>query len=540
VARVDPAAGWSWRSARSRSRAPCVVACVDDMSRGVRTSTLALVFTLVACGADPVVRDTSAPDSHAADAADATLEATDAAPEVTAPTCAPVAPASLHLVQDGRALRDGLGRRVWLRGVNAGGRAKFPPFLPFAFEPADPSARPFDEALARYLDRVRAWGMNVLRLPFTWEAVEPTRGVWDEVFLTRLDAFVAAAGERGLRVVLDMHQDVFSRWYCGDGFPRWAMADPERAPATGCEAWFTHYFQDADMQADFDRFWSNADGLMDAFEAMWTMIAERYADAPAVIGFEPINEPGWGTRDPITFPRDVLTPFYSRMIGLLQAAAPSRLVLVDATGYDGVLVATTLARPVGDGVVFAPHYYDGVALVSGDVSNAQDPVERLALWDAVGADWDVPVLLGEFGIEAHVTGAEPFLRRHWDAFDALAMHATQWEYSVTGEGWNAEAMSLVNADGSERGLVAELVRVWPEAIAGRLESFVYDAATRKAELALDGDGVSHVVAPARLYPEGLEARVVEGVACAVWDEAHGRVIVEARGPARVRLAPRAP
>jgi len=43
------------------------------------------------------------------------------------------APPSSRLTVDGRALRDAASRQVLLRGINAGGRSKLPPFFPFEF-----------------------------------------------------------------------------------------------------------------------------------------------------------------------------------------------------------------------------------------------------------------------------------------------------------------------------------------------------------------------------------------------------------------------
>jgi endoglycosylceramidase len=67
-----------------------------------------------------------------------------------------------RLVVDGRRFRDEIGREVLLRGVNAGGRSKWEPFLPFDL----PRPEEFEARLAAYMDRLASWGINVLRLPF--------------------------------------------------------------------------------------------------------------------------------------------------------------------------------------------------------------------------------------------------------------------------------------------------------------------------------------------------------------------------------------
>jgi endoglycosylceramidase len=488
--------------------------------RPKRALSFALVGLLGACGADaPAV-----------------------APAATNLCAAPARPESLALHTDHGLFRDAQGREVRLRGVNAGSRSKFPPFVPFAFGDADAQRRSFEVALADYFDRVVDWGLNVVRLPFTWEAVEPVRGQYDAAFLARLDALIAAAGERGVRVIVDMHQDVFARPYCGDGFPLWTMADPATPMAQDCSQWFQAYFSSAAMRTDFDRFWSGADGLMTAFEAMWTMIATRYADTDAVIGYEIINEPGWGTADEDEFSETVLTAFYTRMVGVVRAVAPAKLVFIGPTGFDGVFGETTLQRPVGDGLVFAPHFYDAGAFAGMTLPDEAALEAKLAGWRDVGVAWDVPVLLGEFGVAYDAEGAAPYMRAHWGALEALGIHGTQWEYSVTGEDWNAESMSVVDADGRDRALAAELMRVYPAAIRGSLRDWHFDRAARAAEFTLEqaANGSSSFVTPRGLFPEGVTVRVLAdsaGDGCAAWDAAAGLVRVGGTGTVRISIAP---
>src|SRR4051812_47637321 len=93
----------------------------------------------------------------------------------SARTCAidPPGPPSVdwRLRTDGTRLVDSLGRTVVLRGVDAGGRSKFAPFAPFDYPDGG-----YQSALDAYLDRAAAWGIDVLRVPFTWAAVEPQPG----------------------------------------------------------------------------------------------------------------------------------------------------------------------------------------------------------------------------------------------------------------------------------------------------------------------------------------------------------------------------
>ncbi len=55
---------------------------------------------------------------------------------------------------------------------------------------------------------------DFLRLLITWEAIEHAGpGKYDTAYLDYLEAIVAKAGEHGLALFIDPHQDVWSRFY---------------------------------------------------------------------------------------------------------------------------------------------------------------------------------------------------------------------------------------------------------------------------------------------------------------------------------------
>ncbi len=115
------------------------------------------------------------------------------------------------LAPDRTYLRDGHGRYVFLHGVNVSGSSK----TPARIEGGVPSyvGKPFalSEAHAHFA-RIRSLGFNAVRLLVLWEAIEPVRrGEYDGAYLSYVREVVKAAGDEGLYVLLDMHQDMFSR-----------------------------------------------------------------------------------------------------------------------------------------------------------------------------------------------------------------------------------------------------------------------------------------------------------------------------------------
>ena len=79
--------------------------------------------------------------------------------------------------------------------------------------------RPFElERADEHFARMRLWGFTFLRLLVTWEAVERGGpGVYDEAYLTYMAAVVECAAKYDIRVYVDPHQDVYSRFSGGDG-----------------------------------------------------------------------------------------------------------------------------------------------------------------------------------------------------------------------------------------------------------------------------------------------------------------------------------
>jgi len=135
---------------------------------------------------------------------------------------------------DGSQLKDAVGRTLLLRGVNLGGSSKVPsrpdgathrPENFFDHRNVSFVGRPFplDEA-DEHFTRLREWGLTFIRFLVTWEAIEHAGpGQYDYEYLDYVSAVIEKAGEHGIQLFVDPHQDVWSRFTGGDGAPGWTL-----------------------------------------------------------------------------------------------------------------------------------------------------------------------------------------------------------------------------------------------------------------------------------------------------------------------------
>jgi hypothetical protein len=127
----------------------------------------------------------------------------------------------------GQFFCDSHGRALLLRGVNCSGMSKLPAREESVGGRLSTSfvGRPFAVSEARqHFERLITWGFSLVRLVVTWEAVQPSSpSSFDEDYLEYLEIIAATARDCGLLVLLDLHQDCWSRHSGGSGAPLWTF-----------------------------------------------------------------------------------------------------------------------------------------------------------------------------------------------------------------------------------------------------------------------------------------------------------------------------
>jgi hypothetical protein len=246
---------------------------------------------------------------------------------------APPPPLSaVHINGQSKRFEDADGRELLFHGVNA--VYKVPPYHPDVSK-FDAQLSLTDEDAAN----MAAWGFNVVRLYAAWPGAVPAPGAWNDTYIDTLQGIVSSLASHGIHTLLDCHQDVLARRFCGEGMPEHLVVDdsdtlqfpqpvlpypfPLGARASVCARaslcvcvcrlrsslrradttdgfpdWseclkhpFFEYYASEQVGNAFQHLYDNSSGLMDHFVDFWSGVGKAFAGNPNVLGLELLNEP---------------------------------------------------------------------------------------------------------------------------------------------------------------------------------------------------------------------------------------------------------
>ena len=371
-------------------------------------------------------------------------------------------------------LTDDAGRSLILRGFNTASSAKSAPDGMPKFTEAD-------------LEREHAdMGTNFVRFLISWRSVEPEPGQYDQEYLDRVEDRVSWYAERGYKVMLDMHQDVYSgaitpegnsgngAGNIGNGAPAWATY-MDGLPVTPQDRWELYYVQPGVMRA-FDNFWNTTGQhpeLVEHYANAWQAVAERFAGNDTVVAYDLMNEPWGGSLQGPAFEGGPLAALYQRTTNAIREVDQDSWVCVapQAVGVNqGVPSGLTKINDPRAGeqrIAYCPHLYplpldlgDGYSGLSRTLTDAtidtwRDSVEHIA-GNVLGG---VPIILGEFGLDTTLPGATDYIDRVYTTARDLGAGVSYWS-SDPGP-WGPYL-----PDGSQTLLVDTLNKPYPRAVAG--------------------------------------------------------------------------
>jgi hypothetical protein len=485
---------------------------------------------------------------------------------------------------------DEQGRSVVFRGVNFGARSKLAPYLPVlpkgwhqGASLGDYGPQQMQEALAEVapsLDLMKTLGFNVARIPVIWKAMEPELNPNPEQllaaathYLELLTVIIDALYRRGIYVFIDFHQDIAHEVFGGDGFPDWTLADDSANPLVEPQGfnnkywgmnyhaigrlpqnpWAPHYKGNVarSVRHTLSSFWKNhltntrynLDGfpVQDRLVALIGQVARYFKQMnggnghPAIIGYEPFNEPHQAGLPCRLFETTHLPGYYAKVHQEIRRFDRDAFVFieprVDWTIYDNLdgpeyqAASFTVAPTTGlgvyrnagqvgydstpsygtdDRVVFSFHHYDAWVILFHSLGvpglSAMEQKERQ--WSGtydhmVGAATErglVP-FLSEFGGSqewegrtqwrpdiSHNQVIRAYMELQYRQVEGRALSATYWNYDLYHEakerdGWNGEDLSLLGPNRSGRHLDI-VARPYAMRCQGASAKFYFDVGTK--------------------------------------------------------------
>lgn len=442
-----------------------------------------------------------------------------------------------------RFVVDACGRVLLLRGTNvessSKGGAQDDPHLPASGWESQ-----------QHLGQL---GWNAVRFLVFWGAVEPEKGTFDEEYLDEVEAWLDDYAAQGIHVVLDMHQDIYGWAVGGNGAPDWAVVTDglEVQPPAEGQPWYLAATDPAAQRA-YQNFWDPARGhedLREHFIGAWQHVAERFADHPAVIGYDILNEPVFANGDLTAtlaiqpeaaagnFHNPNLTGFSQLAIDAIRSTDDDAWIMVEPTSlvnafpYAGDLVEEDLSDP-RDGpprLVYAPHLYEP-SVHDGNGYAADSPYvdqwEDFRVGEA--SAFDAGLYIGEFGGSPDNARMDEYLADVMAMADRNMLGWAQWSWDPPESPDGSWSPVTQAGELTANGL--RLARVQPRAVAGVPESFSWDPAAHVFRMTwTERDGVvgpTELGVPVGAWDGEVEVVVDGDVVDAEIDEEHGVLRLE--------------
>jgi len=487
----------------------------------------------------------------------------------------------------GPYLVDSSGRVVVLHGVNAVYKR-----APYTLEVGSGRPWSFSAADAATIARL---GFDVVRLGILWSGIEPGHGGINDAavcrrgtpgnphemdvavanrYLARVQQVVQLLGEYHIYTLLDMHQDLFSTAFGGEGAPAWAVCT-DHLPIHLARGRWSRNYRDPALRAAVDNFWDNdvVGNLQGQYDQAWAVVAHHFRTDPWILGYDVYNEPfelELHLSDTVRFATELECFYTGRarpghttvnvgncpatdpahgVIDAIQSADPYHLVFVEPDIYTG------RGRPDLLGPMFRPHlvfsfhaYCPFRNPVTGNPRNA-DACAAHVVATMVRRRAELPrmatpaqpggpgLFMGEFG----ATSSVHLLTRVVAAAQHLELSWTEWAWRYYRDPTGSRDEGLVLTSGRLRRTAIALAVTYAQAIAGAPLSTGFDQATSAFHLRYLASARIHaptvIFVPSFRYLRGYCTQVWGGVVTSRPGAAHLTVRSTTRGgPVQVTIA----
>lgn len=413
-------------------------------------------------------------------------------------------------------ITDEYGRTLILHGMSTSNFSKFSPdHLPWITE--------------NDVEREASYGFNVSRYVISWNAIEPEKGMYNEDYLNKTVERIEWYTKRGIYVLLDMHQDLYSGVFGGggNGAPAWAVRTngiPIGTYNFG-DLWYLQYLT-PEVIAAFQNFWKYEDpnkDLQDHYIKMWLKVIERVKDNPYVIGYELMNEPHPGDGSMLNngyFAKIQLKAFYDRLIKAIREIDQEKWIffepeffMVTGFGYKSDLPQVQDFRNGPPRLVFSPHIYPPGMEAGANYG----PLDKGTIGEwRKNREQDMEkhrasLFCTEFGGKNdRPQTSSKYLDDFCNMMDQMRSGWAAWSHDIFPMIGSVN-YNLFREDYSEHATFNSLVRAFPRATAGYLRRFKFDSSSKRFNMSFVSNTSigqpTEIVLPERHYPQGFTIEI---------------------------------
>lgn len=391
---------------------------------------------------------------------------------------------------------DQAGRYVLLRGVNYNVLGDY-----WQANPSVATTKHYDENDFKLMAQ---YGVNCVRLLFSWSKLEPERGQYNQPYINQLKNAIEIAAKYDIYIMLDMHQDAWGKYIATpptttcdkpnkgwDGAPNWATITDG---ASTCTTDGSRESAPAVVHA-WQNFWDNTNGIQEACAQAWKVLVKQTAPYTNVIGYDIINEPSLGYK-PINEEAYKLGKYYKKVTNVIRQAeqevkAHEHIIFFEmSVTWNGTPIPFIPPADLitDENTVFAPHHY------FESISNLLTIEQGLDLLYGLSKIYQTGTFIGEFGFFGNPAIDVAKYKRFAKYEDANFSSSTWWQWAQApgdphGISWDGTAyentsMHLIEIDkngnytGNKNGnYLKVLSRTRPLSIFGKPTKFTSNSET---------------------------------------------------------------
>lgn len=320
------------------------------------------------------------------------------------------------------------------------------------------------------IERLRKFGLNFVRLTLFWSAVEPERGKYDKNYIEKIIEILRWVDGLGIYVLIDLHQDIYGFQAThsneGDGPTEWAR-DPECPPFKDLDPWMPNYL-DESVSCQFESFWNDKNGVQTAYINMFEYVVQQLHNEKGVIGFEITNEPwpGYEWNDTEKWENEKLREFYNKVIKITRKYT-QKPIFYETHPLSDFGYPFYLQKPDGNNLVYAPHIYPISAFLG-----SQSQTDTLSIFNKHlehSLKYEVPMLVGEYGVALEDPEAYEKVKEQIDIFDSDFVGSAVWSYDKSSK----YDLAIIDDFGNTLSNFVPVIRPYPEFLKGEIKNIKY-------------------------------------------------------------------